>query len=124
MSLMYFIILAILQSFTPKILQISRHWRSLRPPYLVCQWRNKSPTQGRTQDSPGGQYKAYMPKNVPNIQRIINNDILKIVNIVLVIGGGTRGGATAPPPPEKTIFTIFRMSLLIILWIFGTFFGI
>ena len=24
-------------------------------------------------------------------------------------------------PPEKTIFTIFRMSLLIILWIFGTF---
>jgi hypothetical protein len=25
---------------------------------------------------------------------------------------------------EKTIFTIFRVSLLIILWIFGTFFGI
>jgi hypothetical protein len=32
-------------------------------------------------------------------------------------------GATAPPP-EKTIFTIFRMSLLSILWIFATFFGI
>jgi hypothetical protein len=25
---------------------------------------------------------------------------------------------------EKNIFTIFRVSLLIILWIFGTFFGI
>jgi hypothetical protein len=34
-------------------------------------------------------------------------------------------GAIPPPPPRgKTIFTIFRMSLLIILRIFGTFFGI
>ena len=33
-----------------------------------------------------------MPKNVLNIQRIINNDILKIVNIVF--SGG--GGAVAP----------------------------
>ena len=33
-----------------------------------------------------------------------------------------QGGATALI--EKTIFTIFRMTLLIILWIFGTFFGI
>jgi hypothetical protein len=36
---------------------------------------------------------GYMPKKVPNIQRIINNDILKIVNIVL-----SGGGAVAPPP--------------------------
>ena len=50
--------------------------------------------QGRTQDffTRGGS-KAYMPKKVPNIQRIINNDILKIVNIVF------SGGAVAPPPP-------------------------
>jgi hypothetical protein len=33
------------------------------------------------------------------------------------------GGQGATAPLEKTIFTIFRMSL-IILWIFGTFFGI
>ena len=39
-------------------------------------------------------------------------------------GGGGAMGATAPPPPEKTIFTIFRMSLLVILWIFGAFFSI
>ena len=36
-------------------------------------------------------------------------------------GGGGQGGSAPPPLPEKTIFTIFRMSLLIILWIFGTF---
>jgi hypothetical protein len=36
-----------------------------------------------------------MPKKVPNIQRIINNDILKIVNIVFS-GGGC---PPAPPPP-------------------------
>jgi hypothetical protein len=33
-----------------------------------------------------------MPKKVPNIQRIINNVILKIVNIVF------SRGAVAPPP--------------------------
>jgi hypothetical protein len=33
------------------------------------------------------------------------------------VGGGGGGNC----PPDKTIFTIFRMSLLIILWIFGTF---
>jgi hypothetical protein len=37
-----------------------------------------------------GGSKAYMPKKVPNIQRIIN-DILKIVNTVFSGGGG--GGA-------------------------------
>ena len=34
-------------------------------------------------------------KKVPNIQRIINNDILKIVNIVFSGGGGV-----LPPPPR------------------------
>jgi hypothetical protein len=37
-------------------------------------------------------------------------------------GRGWQEGATALL--KKTIFTIFRMSLLIILWIFGTFFNI
>jgi hypothetical protein len=37
-------------------------------------------------------------------------------------GRGRQEGATALL--KKTIFTIFRMSLLIILWIFGTFFNI
>jgi hypothetical protein len=37
-------------------------------------------------------------------------------------GGGRREEATALL--KETIFTIFRMSLLIILWIFGTFFNI
>ena len=39
-------------------------------------------------------------------------------------GGGRQGGNCHPPPPrkpEKTIFTIFRMSLLIILWIFSAY---
>ena len=36
------------------------------------------------------------------------------------IQGGCQGG-NCPPPLEKTIFTIFRMPLLIIIWIFGTF---
>jgi hypothetical protein len=35
---------------------------------------------------------------------------------------GAGGGDTAPL--ETTIFTIFRMTLLIILWVFVTFFGI
>ena len=34
---------------------------------------------------------AYMPKKVPNIRRIINNDILKVVNIVFSSGGGGGG---------------------------------
>ena len=38
---------------------------------------------------------AYMPKKVPNIRRIINNDILKVVNIVFSSGGG----AVTPAPP-------------------------
>jgi hypothetical protein len=29
---------------------------------------------------------AYMPKKVPNIRRIINNDILKVVHIVFSFG--------------------------------------
>jgi hypothetical protein len=33
-----------------------------------------------------GGSEAYMPKKVTNIQRIINNDILKIVNIVFSRG--------------------------------------
>jgi hypothetical protein len=36
-----------------------------------------------------------MPKKVPNIQRIINNDILKIVNIVF---SGGEGSFPLPPP--------------------------
>ena len=40
-----------------------------------------------------GDSKAYMPNKVPNIQRIINNDILKIVNIVF------SGGGSCPPAP-------------------------
>jgi hypothetical protein len=37
-----------------------------------------------------------MPKKVPNTQRIINNVILKIVNIVFTdCGGGGRGGGGA-----------------------------
>jgi hypothetical protein len=39
-----------------------------------------------------GGSKGYMPKNVPNIQRVINNDILKIVNIVF-------SGEQLPPCP-------------------------
>jgi hypothetical protein len=39
--------------------------------------------------------KADMPKKVPNIRRIINNDILKIVNIVFSLGGG--GGVQFHP---------------------------
>jgi phage repressor protein C with HTH and peptisase S24 domain len=51
--------------------------------------------RGRTQDfSPNGS-KAYMPKKNPNIQRIINNVILKIVNIVF-----SKGGQWPPPPPR------------------------
>ena len=36
--------------------------------------------------SPGGS-KAYMLRKVPNIHRIINNDILKIVNTVFLKEG-------------------------------------
>ena len=38
--------------------------------------------------SPGGQEGLYAEK-VPNIQRIINNDILKIASIVSSGGGGS-----------------------------------
>jgi hypothetical protein len=68
------------------------------PPYWIEWDANKIshyfiPYQGRTKDffHQGGS-KAYMPKKVPNIQRIINNDILKIVNIVF------SRRAVAPPP--------------------------
>ena len=42
-----------------------------------------------------------MPKKVPNIPRLINNDILKVVNIVFSIsgGGGGRGMCCPPQPP-------------------------
>jgi hypothetical protein len=64
-----------------------------------------------------GGSKAYMPKKVPNIQRIINNDILKIVNIVFSGGGGS-----CPTPPavysldcrlveEQESFGLIRMQL-------------
>ena len=53
---------------------------------------------------------AYMPKKVPNIRRIINNDILKVVNIVFSIGGG--GGGQLPPtcvrPGMFRIVIIFK----------------
>jgi hypothetical protein len=42
-----------------------------------------------------GGSKACMLKKVPNIQIIINNDILKIVNIVFSGGGG--GGLPLAP---------------------------
>jgi hypothetical protein len=45
----------------------------------------------------GGSIRPdYMPKKVPNIQRIINNDILKIVNIVFSGGGGSYPRPPAP----------------------------
>jgi hypothetical protein len=43
-----------------------------------------------------GGSEAYMPKKVTNIQRIINNDILKIVNIVF-----SRG--QLPPLPLRCV---------------------
>jgi hypothetical protein len=39
-------------------------------------------------------------KKVPNIQRIINNDILKIVNIVFSGGGGVAPSSPAVYIPE------------------------
>jgi hypothetical protein len=39
-----------------------------------------------------------MPKKVPNIQRIIYNDILKIVNIVFSGEGAVAPFATLAPP--------------------------
>ena len=42
-----------------------------------------------------------MLKKVPNIQGIINNDILKIVNIVFSKGGGGGGGGWAQLQPWK-----------------------
>jgi hypothetical protein len=66
-------------------------------------------TRRKNSDLPAGPYAeffhkggcmAYMAKKVPNIQRIINNDILKIVNIVFSgAGGGGGGGAVAHIPP-------------------------
>ena len=54
---------------------------------------------GRSSDffHQGGSIRPdYMPKKVPNIQRIINDDILKIVNIVFSGGGGSYPGPLAP----------------------------
>jgi hypothetical protein len=47
--------------------------------------------------SPGGSM-TYMPKKVPNIPRIINNDILKVVNIVF-----SRWGGQLPPLPPRCV---------------------
>jgi hypothetical protein len=50
-----------------------------------------------------GGSKAYMPKKGPNIQRIINNDILKIVNIDFY------GGSCSPPcvrPCSQTVLCV------------------
>ena len=59
--------------------------------------------QGRTQNfSPGGTI-AYMPKKVPNIRRIINNDILKVVNIVFY------RGEVAPLPSRCVRPGMFRI---------------
>jgi hypothetical protein len=41
-----------------------------------------------------------MPKKVSNIQRIINNDILKIVNIIF------SGGAVDPLPPHPAVYVL------------------
>jgi hypothetical protein len=51
-----------------------------------------------------GGSMVYMPKNVPHIQRIINNDILKIVNIVF-----SGGGEVAPPPPPPLCMALVRV---------------
>jgi hypothetical protein len=65
-------------------------------------------TRRKNSDLPAGPYAeffhkggcmAYMAKKVPNIQRIINNDILKIVNIVF---SGAGGGGSCPHPPLFT----------------------
>jgi hypothetical protein len=50
-----------------------------------------------------GGSQAFMPKKVPIIQRIINNDILKIVNIVFFGGGGSCPLAPPPPPLCTTL---------------------
>jgi hypothetical protein len=55
-----------------------------------------------------------MPKKVPNIQGIINNDILKIVNIVFSKGGG--GGGSYSPEKEPWIkLLIYKNQILKIL---------
>jgi hypothetical protein len=61
-----------------------------------------------TQDFFTGGSKACMLKKVPNIQRITNNDILKIVNIVF--SGG--GGAVAPiaPPPRNNFSRLKKLN--------------
>ena len=41
-----------------------------------------------------------MPKKVPNIQGIINNDILKIVNSIVFSKGGGGGGGSYSPEKE------------------------
>ena len=51
--------------------------------------------------------KAYMPKKVPSIQRIINNDILKIVNIVF-----SRGGQLPPPLPPPPLCTALSLQMI------------
>jgi hypothetical protein len=47
-----------------------------------------------------------MPKKVSNIQRIINNDILKIVNIVF----SGEEGAVAPLAPPPLCTALNRLS--------------
>jgi hypothetical protein len=61
--------------------------------------------------SPDGAAKCHVFYNLPN-------------NIPKQGRTQRGGGSGATAPAEKTIFTIFRMSLLSILWIFGTFIGI
>ena len=57
--------------------------------------------------SGGGGSKAYMPKKVPNIQRIINNDIVKIVNTVF-----SRGAVASPAPTLCTALILWLTPLV------------
>ena len=64
-----------------------------------------------------------------NCKTFASESVFQAFNIITILnipGRTQRGGsgATAPPHLEKTIFTTFRMSLFIILRIFGTFIGI
>jgi hypothetical protein len=56
-----------------------------------------------------GSSKAYLPKKVPNIQRIINNVILKIVNIVFSV----KGGSCLPCPPPPAVYGPVRIYSLL-----------
>ena len=57
---------------------------------------------------------AYMAKKVSNIQRIINNDILKIVNIVFS-GAGGGGGGSCPHWDFNYSFLFLNINFIVLL---------